>query len=148
MTNPPWLDALADEAGRMLHLGAPVTFPQPLRALMRTAAPSFALDAARLPEGRWSSPAPEFGPLGADMADYYRDYEFAEYMPGAWPLALDGSGGFYCLDLREVIAGTRANDGSAPVVWSHAGSLGWDDDQCLPITADPATFFEAAVPGP
>ncbi|WP_333779685.1 SMI1/KNR4 family protein [Saccharopolyspora indica] len=78
----------------------------------------------------------EFGWLGADSAAYYDDYQFAAYMPGAVPIALDGGGGFYVLDVR----GGR-NDGDHPVVWSHAGSLGWDVDDHRPVAPDFASLL-------
>ena len=78
----------------------------------------------------------EFGWLGPDMADAYRDYEFAEYMPAAIPVALDGGGGFYLLDARS-----GRNDGRQEIVWSHSGSLGWDLDDHRLVAPD----FEALV---
>lgn len=78
----------------------------------------------------------EFGWLGTDMAGFYRDYEFGEYMPSAIPLALDGGGGFYLLDAR-----TGRNDGRQEIVWSHSGSLGWDLDDHRPVAPD----FETLV---
>ncbi|MCL2467973.1 MAG: hypothetical protein FWF02_09625 [Micrococcales bacterium] len=96
--------------------------------------------------------ASELDLLGTDMADYYRSYEFATYMPGAWPLALDGGGGFFCLDLRGLVSGEHVNDGRYPIVWSHAGNLGWGDylrathegEVCL-ISDDTDSWLAVAV---
>lgn len=77
----------------------------------------------------------EFGWLGAEMAAVFRDYELAEYLPGAVPIAFDGGGGLYLLDMRA-----GRNDGAGPVVWSHAGSLSWDDGEFRPVAPDFASF--------
>ena len=77
----------------------------------------------------------EFGWIGADMGGVFRSYELAEYMPRAVPIAFDGGGGLYLLDARE-----GGNDGSQPVVWSHTGSLSWDDGEHRPVAADFASF--------
>ncbi|GAB7036899.1 MULTISPECIES: SMI1/KNR4 family protein [Catenuloplanes] len=78
----------------------------------------------------------EFGWCGHEMADIARGYEIADYMPAAVPLAFDGGGGLYLLDARA-----GHNDGRQPVVWSHAGSLGWDPDDHRPVAPD----FETLV---
>lgn len=142
---PEWLADVAAEAARLLGLSAPLVFPPALVELFGSELVFF--DAERIPEGRYSTPAPEFGVLGADMPTYFTDYEFADFFPGAWPLALDGSGGFYCLDLRGVISGSAPNDGLAPLVWSHAGNLGWEEDGHVLIATDVAAFLAAAVTG-
>ncbi|GAA3817997.1 hypothetical protein GCM10022226_43220 [Sphaerisporangium flaviroseum] len=45
--------------------------------------------------------------------------------------------------MREVIAGRAPNDGTAPVVWSHAGNLGWEDDEAAPMGPTLAAFLAA-----
>jgi len=52
-------------------------------------------------------------------------YRIPEYMPGAIPVAFDGCGTFYLLDMRQ-----PAVAGEYPVVTSHAGCLGWEEDEC------------------
>ncbi|MBN9521385.1 SMI1/KNR4 family protein [bacterium] len=47
-------------------------------------------------------------------------YHLPEYMPEALPIALDGGGVFYLLDMHA-----PATDGEYPVVCADAGSLGW-----------------------
>ena len=147
MTEPAWLDEVAAEAGRLLGLPAPLVFPPSLVEVFAAGAETPLLDGAAIPEGRYATPAPEFGVLGADMPAYFSDYEFAEYMAGAWPLALDGAGGFYCLDLRAVMAGAAPDDGSAPLVWAHSGSLGWGQDDHVLIATDASAFFATALTG-
>ncbi|OZV77009.1 hypothetical protein CA850_24895 [Micromonospora echinospora] len=78
----------------------------------------------------------EFGWCGAQMAEISCDYEFADYMPAAVPLAFDGGGGLYLLDARA-----GRNDGRQPVVWSHSGSLGWHPDDHRLVAPD----FESLV---
>lgn len=140
---PEWLDAVAAEAARWLGLPTPLVFPPALAELFESEL--VLLDEERVPVSPSSTPAPEFGVLGADMPAYFSDYEFDEYLPGAWPVALDGAGGFYCLDLRSVIAGGAPNDGAAPLVWSHSGNLGWGDDEHVLITTDVPAFVALAV---
>ncbi len=55
-------------------------------------------------------------------------YHLPEYMPGALPIAFNGGGTFYLLDMRK-----PARNGEYPVVCSHAGSLGWDADESTRI---------------
>lgn len=136
-----WIDAIAKAAAEHVGLREPVQFPDSLLCLFAANIELLTLNEARLPTGSFSTPAPEFALLGPDMPDYSDEYEFATYMPGAWPLALDGSGGFFCLDLREVVAARSANDGSAPIVWSHAGSLGWTDDEMITLSDDVPSFL-------
>lgn len=50
-------------------------------------------------------------------------YHIPEYMKYAVPFAFDGAGTFYLFDMRE----PPVND-EFPIVLSHAGSLGWDED--------------------
>jgi hypothetical protein len=65
-------------------------------------------------------------------------YEVPQYMPGAVPVAFNGGGTFYLLDLRRPAAG-----GEYPVVAAHAGHLGWGPDACRPV----ADTFLAACRG-
>lgn len=122
---PAWVRPVADAAAIRVGMAEPVRFPEVLIDYCAGDVEALALDAARLPRSEILEADPEFGILGSDMVDYFDSYGFDEWMPGAWPLALDGGGGFFCLDLRDVAAGRAANDGSAAVVWSHAGNLGW-----------------------
>lgn len=145
MVEPEWLQGVQAEAARLLGLPAPLVFPPVLVDPFSAELVFFAAD--RIPEGQYSTPLPEFGVLGAEMPAYFTDYEFSEYFPGAWPLALDGGGGFYCLDLRDLVAGVAPNDGSASLVWSHAGNLGWREDEHVVIATDIAEFFATAVTG-
>lgn len=142
---PEWLAAVGSEAAHLLGLAGPLVFHPALVELFKSEL--VFLDEERIPEGPYSTPAPEFGVLGADMPDYFNDYEFDEYLSGAWPIALDGAGGFYCLDLRSVIAGTALNDGAAPLVWSHSGNLGWNADEHVLIATDLPAFLAVAVTG-
>ncbi|MDF9844489.1 MULTISPECIES: SMI1/KNR4 family protein [unclassified Paenibacillus] len=50
-------------------------------------------------------------------------YEFPEYMPGAVPFAMDGSGNHYIWDMRS----PANSEGEYPVLVSHSGSLGYED---------------------
>ena len=49
-------------------------------------------------------------------------YEIPEYMTGAVPFAFDGGGSFYLFDMRH-----DPRDGEYPIVFNHAGNLGWED---------------------
>lgn len=78
----------------------------------------------------------EFGIFGTmSIREYLLAYQIPEYMPGAVPFAFDGGGEFYLFDMREEMI-----DGEYPIVMSHSGSLGWDEDDAV-IIAD--TFLEA-----
>lgn len=145
MTEPDWLPDVMTEAGRLLGLAEPLVFSAVLVDLFSSGAEILSLAPGTIPDGRHATPEPEFGVLATAMPTYFTDYEFADYLPGAWPLALDGAGGFYCLDLRELVAGRSVNDGSAALVWSHAGNLGWGSDEMLPVSADAAAFVAAAM---
>ena len=136
-----WLDAVAADAAARLSLPTPLVFPQILIDLCDDGTEVFALEEALLRPGPLGDPGAEFGVLGADMAEYFDDYEFADYLPGAWPLALGGGGGFFCLDLRDVAAGHARNDGSAPVIWSHAGNFGWANDEVVKMGENLAAFL-------
>ena len=65
-------------------------------------------------------------------------YRIPEYMPGAVPVAFDGCGTFYLLDLRRLAVG-----GEYPVVSAHASCLGWEEDACGEV----AVSFVAACRG-
>ncbi len=59
-----------------------------------------------------------------EVAEYYDAYGFADFMPFAFPFAMDGCGNFFLFDFR-------ANDGK--VYGVSSGDMGWDDDQCFQI---------------
>src|SRR5262245_7423107 len=48
-------------------------------------------------------------------------YQLPQYMPGAVPVAFNGGGTFYLLDMRRPAVG-----GEYPVVCAHAGYLAWE----------------------
>ena len=137
-----WIEDAPHEAARLLGLTGPLVLPAPLLELFAAETGLLALDAEMLPTGVYANPAPQFGVLGQDMPAYFVDYEFAEYMPGAWPIALDGAGGFYALDTRA-LAGS--DDGRIPLVWSHGGNLGWGQGEHVAIADDAAEFLRAAI---
>ena len=144
---PTWLPGVSTQAGQLLGLLEPLRLPTSFITLVASGVDVITLDPTGIPTSRSAAPQPEFGALGRDMPAYFIDYEFAQYLPGAWPLALDGGGGFYCLDLRDVVAGRAPNDGTVPLVWSHAGSLGWGPDEHIRVAAD-ADGFLAGVSSP
>lgn len=125
-----WLDAVAADAAARLSLPTPLVSPQVPIDLCDDGTEVLALEEALLRPGPLGDPGAEFAVLGPDMAEYFDDYELADCLPGAWPLALDGGGGFSCLDLRDVAAGDARNDGSAPVIWSQAGNFGMSLRAC------------------
>ena len=55
-------------------------------------------------------------------------YHLPKYMPGAMPIAFNGGGTFYLLDMRNA-----ATNDEYPVVCAHAGHLAWTRDACFPI---------------
>ena len=55
----------------------------------------------------------------AEVIEYYSTYNFARYMPYAFPFAMDGNGNFYIFDTRK--KGERA-------YLVSAGDLGWSGD--------------------
>lgn len=65
-------------------------------------------------------------------------YHLPLYMPGAVPIAFNGAGMFYLLDLRRPAAG-----GEYPVVCARAGYLSWELAACWVI----ADSFAAACRG-
>ncbi len=78
----------------------------------------------------------EFGYFGTtDIREMLIAYHLPQYMPHALPFAFNGGGVFYLFDMRE-----SAKDGEFPVVCSHAGNLGWSNDECYRV-AD--TFIKA-----
>jgi hypothetical protein len=48
-------------------------------------------------------------------------YQLPEYMPGTLPIAFNGGGVFYLLDMRQPAVG-----GEYPLVAAHAGYLAWE----------------------
>lgn len=138
-----WVVSVGASAALRLGMSEPLRFPAVLIDLCAAGIDELVLDEARLPKGPLAEPDPGFGLLGPDMTDYFDSYEFAVYMPGAWPVALDGGGGFFCLDLRDVAGGQAANDGSAPIVWAHAGNLGWGENEAARMGDDLQSFLAA-----
>lgn len=62
----------------------------------------------------------EFGFFGMkELREYYLNYLFPMYMPGALPIGLNGGGVFYAYDLRSLE--------NTPVVACQAGVLSWED---------------------
>jgi hypothetical protein len=57
-------------------------------------------------------------------------YHLPQYMPGALPIAFNGEGTLYLLDLRQ-----PASNGEYPVVCARAGNLGWGPDAVWSIAA-------------
>ncbi|GAB3256031.1 SMI1/KNR4 family protein [Kineosporia babensis] len=106
--------------------------PSALADLLAEGVGLVTLDPGALPSGLESA---ELGLLGSpeQMAGFYETYEFGIYMPGAWPFALDGGGGFFALDLRAITSSSTEN---APVVWAHSGNLGWGEDEYVSVAAD------------
>lgn len=54
-----------------------------------------------------------------EILETYAAYQFARYMPFAFPFAMDGSGHFYVFDLRTL---------DESVYSVHASDLGWSED--------------------
>lgn len=70
----------------------------------------------------------EFGLFGTeDVVRYAQNYEFAEYMPGALPFALDGGGTFYVFDFRA----SPDTSGEYPVATCGSGANTWDMAEVL-----------------
>jgi len=65
-------------------------------------------------------------------------YHVPQHMQGALPIAFNGEGTFYLLDMRRPPVVQEY-----PVVCAGAGNLGWEDDQCFHV----ANSFEAACRG-
>lgn len=59
------------------------------------------------------------------------------WMPCALPIAMNGGGVYYLIDMREPPV-----NGEYPIVAAHAGNLSWDADSCTHV-AD--SFVEACV---
>lgn len=73
----------------------------------------------------------ELGFFPADVVrGYMLSYQIPEYMPGALPIAFDGGGTFYLLDLRAPPVA-----GEYPILFSHAGNLGYEGDSCHVVGA-------------
>jgi hypothetical protein len=79
---------------------------------------------------------PTQGPSG--VREMMLAYHLPQYMPGALPFAFNGAGTFYLFDMRK-----KAVSGEYPVVCSHAGNLGWEQDKCCLV----ADSLEAACRG-
>jgi hypothetical protein len=65
-------------------------------------------------------------------------YDLPEYIPAAVPIAFNGGGTFYLLDLRQPAVGWED-----PVVCAGAGYLGWGPEACRVV----ADSFLAACRG-
>lgn len=134
------IEAIEADVAEALGAPEPLALPPVLVELLTTGVEILTLEPGRF-RAISSAIGEELGLLGRDTVAYLDDYEFAEYLPGAVPLALDGSGGFFCLDVRGVLDGSADNNGGAPVIWSHAGNLGWDEDSYLPVADDLASLL-------
>lgn len=56
-----------------------------------------------------------------EVIEYYDLYHFSEFMPFAYPFAMDGCGNFYIFNMRY-------DDASVYAVC--AGDMGWEEDEC------------------
>lgn len=65
----------------------------------------------------------QFLALG-EVVEYYEAYMFSEFMPYAFPFAMDGCGNFYIFNLR-------AEDSCVYAI--SAGNMGWEKDECYRI---------------
>lgn len=137
------IDAVAADAATRLGLKCALTFPSRLVELLDAEVELLILEKSKLPRGLFGEPDIEFAVLGPGMTECFDDYGFARWLPGAWPLAFDGGGGLYCLDLREVVARRAPNDGSAPIVWAHAGNLTWTDGEWVKLGETMDDFLTA-----
>ncbi|WP_395745187.1 SMI1/KNR4 family protein [Prosthecobacter sp.] len=70
---------------------------------------------------RWFQFMPAIDPMHGVRAMLLA-YHIPQYMPLALPFAMDGGGGIYLFDMRDPA-------GEPPIVWAHAGSLGWRPDE-------------------
>ncbi|MEW4571520.1 SMI1/KNR4 family protein [Tautonia sp. JC769] len=77
--------------------------------------------------GRWFQFFPALDP-GHGVLAMSEAYGLPRFMPQALPLAFNGGGTFYLLDMRGPAAG-----GEYPVVCSHAGNLGWSAEECVRV---------------
>lgn len=59
-----------------------------------------------------------------EATEYYEIYQFAKYMPFAFPFAMDGCGNFYIFN---------KNKPDECVYGVSAGNLGWEQDECFLI---------------
>jgi hypothetical protein len=65
-------------------------------------------------------------------------YHVPQWLPGALPIAFNGSGTFYLIDMRQ-----RAVDNEYPIVCSNASTLGWGSRDHAVVAAS----LEAACRG-
>ena len=93
-------------------------------ARLNCALPASFRDFLGFANGAWArTGAREFGFFNSEsIVRYQTDYEFAEYMPGAVPLGLDGGGIFYVFDFR----GPLLND-ECPIWVCGSGANTWDE---------------------
>ncbi|MDH6365686.1 hypothetical protein M2139_002694 [Enterococcus sp. PF1-24] len=62
----------------------------------------------------------------------YKEYHFADFMPYALPISLDGSGNFSLFDYRK--------PNNETIYCASAGNLGWEQDEVF-LLADNFTDF-------
>lgn len=95
-------------------------------------------------DGGWTRTGDrEFGFFGLDdprggIREMTLAYQFPHYMPGALPFALNGCGCFYIFDMRH-----PSQNGHYPILASHSGNLGWNEDECWHV----ADSFQHACEG-
>lgn len=53
-------------------------------------------------------------------------YQIPFYLPGTLPIAFDGGGTFYLLDMRQAPV-----DGEYPILFASAGALDFTESPCL-----------------
>lgn len=59
-----------------------------------------------------------------EIMEYYDAYMFPQFMPYAFPFAMDGCGNFYIFNLREI---------DRCVYAVAAGNKGWEKDECIKV---------------
>lgn len=59
-----------------------------------------------------------------EVMEYYEAYMFSEFMPFAYPFAMDGCGNFFLFNLRAM---------DDCVYTASAGNMGWEKDECFKI---------------
>ena len=74
-----------------------------------------------------------------EVREYLLIYHLPQYVPGAVPWAMDGSGGPYCFDMRE-----KPTEGEYPIILQESGALSWNHDEFRIL----ATSFVASIMQP
>ena len=120
-----------------VQLQAPATNDEvaALAGQLDRALPKTYCDFLRWSNGGWARTGErEFGFFDTySVREYLESYEFAEYMPGAVPFALDGGGIFYVFDFRNALVNEEY------LVWvCGSGSNTWEDAVVIA-----STFLEA-----